>query len=156
MSHAYFIASDYELAKPSYEDLNFLIFSEYYSPHDVPKKYTDKKHIYNVDFKTHEMSVQKIISYLTENMKPDSEVEIWSMWLGSPFCDSSAPDPKIKNMSPKEYAQYIDDIHWYNDVRDITFEKIYIYLSDIKREHFEYLYDHMYTGLIITNKGHQK
>lgn len=46
------------------------------------KNYTDRKYIYNINFSYSERRSQELVNYLRRNIRKDSEVEIWSIWLG--------------------------------------------------------------------------
>lgn len=160
MSFASFIASDYPLPKVNLQTLKtFLAMStavEFSSGFAVEPIYYDdegfinKKYKYNISLETDNACVESLRQYLIENMKNESEVEVWSIWVGGDYTKHYKTKISFKHTPVKDFDTVNDDVDWYTEFNFVP-KRRSVYVSALTIEDISFVLDNSGVCLVIKN-----
>lgn len=116
MSHVLILSSDKKMPdfygvegfhiEKSYHKQNIYVDLDRF----IKKEYYNEIYIYTNNF-----ALWKLKEYLLKNMKTDSEIELWSLWLGGDFTKHYPSMPKISNIPDVCLNDVEDSIDFYTE-----------------------------------------
>lgn len=76
-------------------------------------RFIKKEYYYSIYISTDKLALSKLKEYLLKNMNPDSEIELWSLWLGGDTTKHYPTMPKISNIPNIKDVE--DSIDYYTE-----------------------------------------
>ena len=116
MSHVYILSSDMQM--PEFHGLeDFFIENSYYKRVSYPEldRFIKKEYYYSLGISLNQLALLKFKQYLAKNMTPDSEIELWSLWLGGDTTKHYKTMPKVSNISNVDLKDIEDLIDYYSE-----------------------------------------
>ncbi len=116
MSHVLILSSDIKM--PEFYGVDGLVIEKNYHKRYVYPEIDHfiKKEYYNsIYISTNKLVLSDFKEYLLKNMKPDSEIELWSLWLGGDFTKHYPSMPKISNVPDISLEDVEDSIDYYTE-----------------------------------------
>ena len=74
-----------------------------------------KQYIYNVQLSADISCIEDFNNYLSKNMEPDSEIEIWSIYLGGDYTKHYKIMPKLNNTSSNDLQMINDELDYFKE-----------------------------------------
>lgn len=114
MSHVLILSSDIKMPK-FYDDAGLHIEANHHKRDIYVEidRYIKKEYYNETYINTDHIPLLKLKEYLLKNMKPDSEIELWSLWLGGDFTKHYHTMPKISNIPGGNLKDVEDSIDYY-------------------------------------------
>lgn len=115
MSHVLILSADIKMPE-FYGVEGFTIKMSYYGRGCLEfDRFVKKEYYYSIYISTDTLALSKLKEYLLKNMKPDSEIELWSLWLGGDLSKHYHTMPKISNISDINLKDIEDSIDYYTE-----------------------------------------
>lgn len=74
-----------------------------------------KQYIYDVQFPADISCIEDFKNYLSKNMEPNSEIEIWSIYLGGDNTKHYKIMPKLNNTSSNDLQMISDEMDYFKE-----------------------------------------
>lgn len=74
-----------------------------------------KQYIYAVQLTADIFCVEELKNYLSKNMEPNSEIEIWSIYLGGDYTQHYKIMPKLNTTSPYDLKMISDEMDYFKE-----------------------------------------
>lgn len=74
-----------------------------------------KQYIYNVQLTADISCIEELKNYLSKNMEPNSEIEIWSIYLGGDYTQHYKIMPKLNNTSSNDLQMISDEMDYFKE-----------------------------------------
>lgn len=107
---------------------------------------TKKKYCSELDLSLDDSYVLNLKAYLSQNLTPESEVELWSIWLGSDFSRCNQTKINLKHI-PNDNMIY-DQVDYYYETNFKPTYKV-ITLSDLNKTYISWLINKSGACIII-------
>jgi hypothetical protein len=152
MSHALILSSDIEMPE-FYGIEGFSVGKSYYDRDYCQeiKRFVKKEYYYSIDISTNKPALSSLKEYLTENIRPDGEIELWSVCLGGDFTKHYPTVPKISNIPAVVLDDVEDSVDYYAEnnfnpvIREVSIRELSV--NDIS-----FMLDHTGVCLIVRHK----
>lgn len=114
MSHELILSSDIKMPE-FYSIEGFSIEKSYYDRNYCPEiyRFVKKEYYYSIDISANRLALLELKRYLMENIRPDKNVELWSLRLGGDSTKHYLTMPKISNIPFVALKDVEDSIDYY-------------------------------------------
>ena len=116
MSHVIILSSDIKM--PEFYSIEGFPIEQSYYDRDYCREidcFVKKEYYYSMDISANKAALLELKKYLMENISPDNEIELWSLWLGGDHTKHYLTMPKISNIPAVVLDDVEDSIDYYTE-----------------------------------------
>lgn len=112
------------------------------------ESFVSKKYIYELSMAANGSCVEALRFYLIQNMKNESEAELWSIRLGGDYSQHYKTRVPLKNMSPGERDMAEDGMDWYKE-NYVTPRRRNTSVEALAIDDISFVLDHLSVCLVV-------
>ncbi|SCG82138.1 hypothetical protein DW1_0527 [Proteiniborus sp. DW1] len=92
----------------------FSVSNCYWSKDDIEvSNFITGQYLYDVDLTEEDSCIENFKNYLFRYMKPNSEIELWSIWLGGDDSKHYTIMPRLNNVPSEDVSMVNDEIGYF-------------------------------------------
>lgn len=116
MSHVLILSSNMQMPEFDGKE-DFFIKKSYYDRISCPEldRLIKKEYYYSFGITPNQLALLEFKQYLAKNMVTDSDIELWSLWLGGDLTKHYPTMPKVSNISNEDLKDIEELIDYYSE-----------------------------------------